>query len=429
MGKGKELKEHGLYEEAIKEFKLELNEDGKKNDIWIWWEIADCYKKLGQNERSLNISLQLYDRNPEFNKNNYLIRQASYTMIKEFDLENMSNYDKYLKCINCIIKTSTPNQVPYLILERALDKTIKYLAKHKKHQDIINIINKIDINLLNSDVRVENIEGKNIKKASYQQKILYSKVKSIYELNQVDEFFIESTEFLNKFNEYSSNYDLWVERMIALKQIQSGKVEEGVQKLKLLLSKLNRHITILSDLTKHYFSCNEIDMALIYAIEGVSSNQQEQSKLGIYLALSEILIKKNELAEAKTILNHNLRIRKQNGWGVSSELNNLMTFLDINFEAIPPYAQTKLELKIVVTKLTDKINPRLKGKIIKTIVEKNIGYIISEEDVEYFFTFKNVKSKPELIKHNADVSFRTSESFDKKKNKQTVIAVDIKIIY
>ena len=66
--------------------------------------------------------------------------------------------------------------------------------------------------------------------------------------------------------------------------------------------------------------------------------------------------------------------------------------------------------------------------IIKNLLLKgNSGFIKSESGKDYFFRLKNFNDKKEYCVLNANVIFYTEKSFDKKKNQESEIAVNISL--
>jgi len=122
------------------------------------------------------------------------------------------------------------------------------------------------------------------------------------------------------------------------------------------------------------------------------------------------------------------QLRIENKWKIPPELWTKISELQINVNDLPPTRQIYSELEKYWHSIKKTDSPRFRGRI-KNILPNGIsGFIGGENNIDYYFRFKDFCGKKSDIAVGLSVEFSTEKSYDKKKNRESEMAVDIIIL-
>lgn len=246
-------------------------------------------------------------------------------------------------------------------------------------------------------------KGKTIEGPSDKEQWYSSYTKACMNLNNYEECIKYSKEAIRVLRYTLKDKELiWYENRIGKSLRLPGRLEEA-EKLFKAIDSLSDLFYIKSELAELYMEYDDKEKAMRYYLEALLSKSGElKSKIKIIEAAGDFLYDQGKYENAK--LNYNLAkaIRSEENWPDSREL------------------ERKLE------RVKDIHLPSQEG-VISRMINDNCGFI-SYDSMDIYFFRKSINDKINGDILHRKVRFNIIDSFDKKKNKNSKQAVNIRFI-
>ncbi len=172
---------------------------------------------------------------------------------------------------------------------------------------------------------------------------------------------------------------------------------------------------------------NKIEDALRYAAIAAYSLGDIEMKIHLWEYLYQLLLQTKNFPQAVKILSLSAAVRAQKGWKISPSLKQEIDKHNLQPENLPSYKNIFTELKPWFIEMSYSGSEVLTGYISNILASNKAGFITTGKKYYYFKT-SSCLFEPEYIVPNTKVSFNTEKSFDPKKQKDSIIAVNIKRI-
>lgn len=233
-----------------------------------------------------------------------------------------------------------------------------------------------------------------------------------------------SQEALEVLTEFHNGNEIWFKRRIAISSHKLGETLTGIEILKELL-KFKQDWFIYSDIFEMYLALGETKSALDYAVDAVMKPMDDEFKVNLFWMIAELFESIEEIEKAKLLKIYSIKVRLSKEWPLKE---SIISYYEINQNEIDAYSIFDLKKQIysIFNTLKWSGKARESGKITRVNVEGKSGFI-QANDKSYYFKFGSFKDNKKLIQVGTNVSFYTEESFDKKKNQKSVVAVEIKL--
>ncbi|NFO92657.1 tetratricopeptide repeat protein [Clostridium botulinum] len=400
----RKLKNNKNYKDAITIYKELINND--KLDKWLGWEYADCLKKNNQIDEAIVVAKRIYKENNDFKYIKDLLSWLVYEKyFKNLDLSKDNKKDIEQLCrigsfiLNITIQEKT---VPYEITVCKIVKLLENISfenEIKKYQTILKWIEKLDINkLIKTPIAIKTNNLKNNEKASVFEEIYYLKIKCLFKIKNYNIAEDLSKKFLKENIKFHNDRDKWTKRLIADCEWNLNNKKESI-KLLYELEKIFNHWVIKYEIADKEYKLGNLNSSLYYVSKGILGNEPIEKKKSLLKLQYKVLssIGKNE--ESNYIQAYYLSL--------GTEENNI----DIKKKILD------------ICKSSIEVFPERKYGVISKILSNNKAGFIQSGKESFYFKKKNVLSKN--IEENNHVNFKLINSFDVKKNKETLEAVDI----
>ena len=421
-----DLRKSKQFKEATKLYSQLWNSDNCKGDIWIGWGYAFCLKHLQEYDKALQICREVYKMKPDFRYNNDVYAWCIY--YKEISKNDVSDEFTFLKAAEGILKLS--KQAKYSPYEVTVFKVLDFYNKKPifPASEILKWTARLDpIILDDTTFEGKTKDGKKKELASRKEKYYMLRIKALFENKNYTEC-IELSEFaLKNFTKFHYDNDIWFQRHIANSNFMMGKLDIAVNQLKDVLQK-KKEWFIQKEIADVYFRKQDYKNSLKYAVASAINFGKIENKIHLFELLYEILIALKNPILAKKHIEMVCLIRKKNQWKFNDDFSKLLSKLKINTENLPQFNTIKSELKRNWEKLkySDKI---IKNGIIKTILPHGkAGFVLSETNESYYFPISNINFHPKQLIEGLKVTFYIEDSFDKKKQQNSKIAVNVNLI-
>lgn len=416
------LRKSQNYQQAVDIYTPLWHENQNQFDDWAGWSYAFCLVKLNQHKEALEICRMLYPRYPQSEILNSLYGQCIY--YTQFAIKNPPPVEVLQKALNAMFKLSPPNN-PYSFTPRATFKLIKTLLHQQQinWQEIEAWLLKLDPDMLDDrPFTWTDAKGKTMELASPKEEWYSHMIRAKGGLNKPQELLdILNTARKQNFKWHYNN-DIWFERKEAFAYSQLGQKEKAEKILRKIYVQ-KKEWFILYDLSQVVEDRKEKLRLLCDAALAPGKNEM---KLKVYEAFFEYLKEGSQFQrEAALHLCLLAALREENGWPVSPVL--LQNIRSFNMNAEEEGASGKIINALnPFWKRHASSKPKERGEgVIDVIFPNNqAGFLIYKKQ-KLFFSAGSMSGK---IKKGNKVSFEIKDSFDKKKNRMSKMAVNIQFL-
>lgn len=407
--KANELRKEGDFIAAIPLYQ-ELYENNP--DKFNISGLINCYRKTGRFKEAKPLADEVFEKYPDFKwgRNEY-----AWTLIQGQlnGFPETGSLDDLIVIINNILKAK-PDTIGH---NYAIFKLLK-LAKNSKNWAVLNEW----ITLINPDTLEQENEG-----WSQAERWYYYRVEALINLGSEEQaisLIIENSDKITR-------KGLYFERLKAKAYIQLGDYENADASYKKAMS-FSRNVDwwLLQEYGMLLRQQNKKEDALSYMIKAATSSPMFTSKkVTLYSNIAELFIDQNNDDHAYVHLLLAKNIREENGWGLN-DINDKLKILNLshNLESI-----SRKDLEQKCKNIWNDLTPqssysqpqkRMRGKIVSLYDDKTFCFIETTEKESFFC---NKRDLPAGSKSGQIVEFSLKSSFDKKKNKESFSATNIRL--
>ena len=415
-----------LYKELWEEHRDDCNE-------WEGWRYAVCLKHSKDYKSALKFCREVYKIKPTFE--NIKGTYAWCIYYTEISIEKINNESNLFKAGEGIIKLSKQedksvkkeNDFP-CVYTLSLFKILEYLNEKAIYNPdkILYWTEKLNPEFLeNISFVTTDKDDKERELAPQKEKWFALRAKALLESEQFENCIQLSEQALTVLTKFHYDNDIWFKRDIALSKAGLGEIDLALTELKALLKRKNEWF-IQKEIAQIYKQQDKLDEAINYAVDAALNFGDADKKMNLYKLLAELLKVKGKTNEAKAHIEFIYQIRKVNQWRIDPELSNLINEFGIDTNKNADIRELHRQMKPMWEQLKFGNQELLKGFIRTIISEGKAGFIDTDNRKSYFFSAKNFIGRRELMIPQQKVSFFLEDSFDKKKNQPTKIAINIK---
>ncbi len=401
---------------------------------WDGWSYGHCLQTKRRYKDALELCRTLYPKYP----NSEIIAQLYAWNIYYTELagdKQPANKEIFIKALSAIVRLSPPIK-QFSPTVKSIFKLVKFLAEAMQPDwnEIDNWLSKLDKDKLSRDTYTIDVPGKGKKELASELEEWYSwQSKLLLQTKQWQKCIDLCTTALNDINKWHYSNDIWFARRKVAALTQLGHKQQALEILQPLI-KRKREWFMLADLAELTV---DNEKALQLYIEAALAFGDAAKKIRIFYKMAHLYAamgqKEASFAHALLVL----ALRQENRWPVPAELELLIK----EQGALPEKMATSFvilqKLKLEWRKLSagtgeivgSKQPLRFNGNIERFIVGGSAGFIKpATGSNNIYFLFKNYQGNKEDIKIGLLVSYEVNKDFDKKKNRESEIAVRIKRI-
>ncbi len=416
----KQAKEQGDFTSAVALYEKVYTPECDK---WIVWEYATVLKKLARLDDAIDVSKSLFQRDNNFLYNNNFL---SWLLYDKYFKESKSEYNqqeiKQLYNIALFV-TEFSQQDGKSAYERIVIKTLKLLKDltHPEFDKILILIEKLDVGKLSDTSGKYENNGRSKEYQSPKEMYYSLKTKALLETRKYEECIDCCDEAFINIKSFHHDNNAWILARKASSLAGLENFEKAIKLQREVIIKKN-HWSLFAELAKMYLKINDNKNALLYYCRAALTSDPPKMKVGLYYDIAQLLLENGDYENAWKHLVFTKDIRKTENWGVQYSLSKLLTELSAKkFQPDVKY----IELKSFWRKNICDLLGEQYGSISRLNAGGKTGFIKSGNK-SCFFKVSSLIDKVQL-KENLKVSFVTVESFDIKKNQQTIECAYIKI--
>lgn len=411
-----QLRKNQEYQKAVDIYQSLWQQNPLQFGEWDGWSYAYSLTKLNQYTDSLEICRQLY---PRFSKveilNSVYAKSIYYT---QFTQEPQPALASLRKATQAIYDLSPPHN-PYSPTPKAIFKLSKVLMSQASINwaEIEGWLLKIDPDHLDDrSYTWTDSKGKNMELASPLEEWYAQMIKVKAGLNQPNELLELLSAARKKKIKWHYNNDIWFQRKEAFAYKQLGDLARAEQILKRILVKKNEWF-IMFDLAQVIHDEKE-------KLQLLSKAAMAPGKMAMKLNVFEMmfrLLKQSEDYRHEAMLHLALfvALRQENDWPVKEDVLAQLNASNINLDELGSSVAIYQQLLPFWKQLTSATVHE--GVIKKVNTDGQSGFVESNHG-SFFASFRGFKGVPMA---QTKVEFELVDSFDKKKNRPSKMAVNI----
>lgn len=421
---GHELREQGMYKEAVEVFEKAWTKDNKNK--WLGWEYAYTLKKVGEVNKAIPICKHTYLLDKRFMRNNDLMAWCVYEKYfreknKSFTSHEIEKLEKMAHTIISLIKQKPGSAYEYIIF--ALVNIYKKQVDKRSYEKVIEWLDQLDVELLTNDVATYangKMRGNVLELSSRKEEYYATKTKSLIRLNKYRECIECCVRAEGEIEIYHYNNDIWIKERKFSSMGRLGEYETAISGLKDLVLK-KEHWSLLFEIAELYEISGQRKSAMHYAYKALLTRDPDKMKINVIYFVAEKLAESNDVEAANMHYAYYKKIREENDWGIPLKTQRYLSTLDNPNEKISHKEMQEVWLKAV----KDGSNT-YNGRVSKIINNKRNGFIQFGKNSVFFRTDNVFGCK--WVKEKDSVNFIIEESYDYSKKKKTQEAKYIEVI-
>jgi tetratricopeptide (TPR) repeat protein len=428
------LRKSNKFEEAVELYETAYNDPQVILNNWDIWGYVHSLRKIGQLDKSIELSEKHIIEYPEFpNLKNNLVWAYFDKSIKKFVSNKVSDTEHALERIFVLqgqMEVNDEKSVPCPFCVGVFKVLKAYKKPNFNASKIRYWLDKLDPEKLSKKEQTTVSEDSKERKLASDYENYYSYLATLLYKEKKFQESIEVSEFaLANIQKFHYDNNIWFKRRIALCHIELGDLSKGEEILKSLDSGKGEKWFIENDISLIYFEQNDFEKALEYALKAAKNFGDDLMKINLYIHLARIFFKLQKPDEAKVHAELVIAIKQANDSRIDMELQKLITYFKIDISQKFDLRAKKKEAEKIWDNHLFEGQEKLKGTINKILPNGKSGFIKQDNSREaYYFNFSSVKARKQDIQEGKSVKFFLKNSFDKKRNKESKEAIEIVIL-
>jgi tetratricopeptide (TPR) repeat protein len=303
-------------------------------------------------------------------------------------------------------------------------RVARHLAERRRHSQALAWLAKLDAARLgNDEFQIQDQRGKHRRLASHRERYFSLKTVCFEKLERWEECLGAAESAIRACGELHHDNDIWFARRIARSKVNLGRPEEGLKELE-LLAKRKPASFIFADIAAAADKLGQSDRVFSACLDALSAPGDMEFKLEPLLRLARGLWAKGQHDQARKHLALYMAVRKANAWSVNKEAQTLAEQWTIDGDV--DVAATISELRPTWRPSGSSDGARKNGVVDSILPHGKAGFIVTAEKERYYFETRDWRNRKTKPSRGSRVSFATRPSFDRKRNRESVVAFDIR---
>lgn len=391
----------------------------EQDDAFSGTRYAHCLRKAGHANVALNIARQVAQQHPD---DVYVRREFVWALYEaQFKPAKERGDLRALTQTAQEIASLTDETLPlHLVTFAVLD-----LAKDKGQWSLVSEwCDRLDPQTLSLERR--EVGGRQI--LSEREQWYFAKVKALVQLEQWAEarrWALDAQQLFPR--------NLHFQRWAALSLAGQGDQTGAIQEIEAILARGASDWFIMADLAELQFEQGQLDKALRVAGKAALAFGEDKAKVNLFVLLAQIHVALGHPQSAAYHLALTKAVRQRENWPIKNDLLQLEQQITAALASQPiedmptDPAQLYKLCQAEWRKQATAGQARYTGQVCNLPEGKKFGFIAPDQGGENIFVFLRDLPRP-AQKVGTRVEFGLETSFDQKKNKESMRAVDVRVI-
>lgn len=419
----KKLKEAKKFSEAVQIYEQVWSKENK--DKWIGWEYAYCLKQANEITKAIAICKHTYllDKNLKINNDlmGWCVYEKYFKNKKEsYSAHEIEQLESVGQAIINIIEQSPKSAYDHIIF--SIINIYKKKGDKKSYGKILEWLNRLDVDLLSTDTfSYVDYKGNNSELQSRKEEYYSLRSKCLITIEEYEECIRCCEDAIEQLENFHYDNDVWIVARKYYAYGMLGEFDKAISGMKNLAIKKN-HWSLLFNIAQIYNRAGQSDKAMLYSYKALLSRDPDKMKIKVIYFVAQKLHKLGETDLASLHYFYYMKIREENDWGTSVQVDNYIKNNPPTEINVSPGSMKKIWINKV--KANSKIYT---GRISKIMPSKKTGFINFDNNKSVFFRVSEIQGRCKVVE-NLNVSFILEDSYDSKKDKITQEAKYIEIL-
>ncbi len=412
-----DLKHSGDYARALQILEEIFQVPGNQNNQTLVYNLMFVLQKTGDIQRALEMGLHACDLPDAWDG----IRQSTawciyHRIFRDIPSLEAESAVEWLERLRAIF----PQRAGLHPLPLAL---FTWLAKHPEAQPqlIVHLCGLLDPALLDATP----VPPRDGSPGYPSQREKYTSIlsKALFAVERYRDCLDLCCGALNAGLPLTGNNWIWLRRRIALCKSKLGEHAQALAEMRELLIK-KKDWFLYHEAAEIAWRLNDLPAALELAARATLAFGEIENKIHLWELLQQILARNKQYDHALSLLRLIASIRRFKGWNISAKLRQELASYNIDPDQLPHFKAIYASLKPILENFLQSGGERLNGRIFRILPDNKAGFISGARG-SYYFRMSELRFPREKAVPGLAVSFVTEKSFDRKKQRDSVIAVGI----
>jgi hypothetical protein len=218
---------------------------------------------------------------------------------------------------------------------------------------------------------------------------------------------------------------VWIERWRIQAVFEQGRIEEALQATMAILKRFDEWY-VHADLARYLDRLDRKDEALVEILKSANAQGPFDFKVNAFKLLAELLAAMGRPELAGPFVQATISIRADKGWPADDQVVALCERIGwissgANLRAV------QRDVREALAALVGEMDPPMMGQIKAVLPNGESGFLRDESGLDRFFGRRDIAFQSARLEVGLRVTFRPTKSFDKKKDRETDAATDVRI--
>lgn len=418
--KADELRKAGEYVAAAEAYAA-VWPDG---DPWTGWGLAFCLRKLKRSREALAVANDLLQLSPDFEYGRSVYGWAVYDLIRECDELTVEIAHHAQAVIDQALGSASKYQPVNPFVPIVL-RAAKLYANKGKYAQVLQLLQHLQPDLLGTEeFAVTDAKGRERKLASQWERYQGLRTGALEKLGRWEECLIAAELAMSSCVPLHHDNDVWFARRAARSKIHLGRENEGMTELSALAARKPTAF-IYHDIADAEWTRGNLDKAFSACVLALRAKGEIAYKLPALLLMTRILWAQGRHDEARRHLSLYMSYRKSREWRVPGVIMGLASEWGVG-DAAEPVGALMRELEATWRNWESSQEERSCGVVDGLLPHGRAGFIRSIDHQRYYFDTRDWADRHTTPRKGARVSFAKKPSYDRKRNRSTVVACNIR---
>jgi tetratricopeptide (TPR) repeat protein len=394
------------------------------HDPWTGWGYAHCLRKLGRADEALQVARELFKLDRTFAPGRSVYAWAIFDKhIKPAEKCDAT----FLRAANAIVEIVGSDEGSYAATSpfvRTVMKAAKLCSASGRDLHSLEWLQKLNPLSLSITPGKTLLDGRERDFSSAREQYYSILTRAHERLQRWQECLNACNQAIAECGQLHHDNDVWFARRIALAKQALGRPEEALTELQQLVERKPRGF-MQTDVARAAWQVGNLDLTYKFALMALNMPDEIGFKLEAMTILAEVLWRRGEEEKAREHLSLFLALRDWKGWKIDDRARALAA--DWNVSSAPTDVRSlTASLQESWKHWADELTPKQSGTIVKLLPNGHAGFIRSAKGEQFYFEARDCRRNGVKPSEGAPVLFATRAGFDRKKQRATVVAYDIR---
>jgi tetratricopeptide (TPR) repeat protein len=417
--KADELRKQNKFDEAVGIYST-MWPDGDK---WTGWGYAHSLRKLRRSREALTVAEETHRIAPDFALGRSVLTWAAFDVIRSAEELTPNELGLARRVVRLLEGEGTNHEKTSPFVPTVL-RVARHLVRKHRYLQALAWLKKLDAARLGTDeFQFQDERGKQRRLASHRERYFSLRTVCFEKLERWEECLDAAESAVAACGQLHHDNDIWLARRIARSKVNLGRVEEGLKELELLAKKKAASF-IFTDIAVAAHKLGQADRAESACLDALSAQGDLGFKLEALLLLARVLWSKGQQERACKHLALYIAVRKTNAWSVDKDAQVLAEQWNVASDV--DVAAALSELKPTWRRSPPSGGSRKSGIVDSILPHGKAGFIVTADKQRFYFETRDLGNGWGKPSRGSRVNFATRPSFDRKHNRESVVAYDIR---